>query len=672
MQISTIPPARRPADLQPPTLPPPAMRHLRVYAFDPQASTRLESTAFSHALISLPWEDGIRPGPVNEYLEVIDYDPVTGLYYDPIDLNDPHILAQHGLAPSEGDPRFHQQMVFAVAMKTIRAFERALGRKVFWSPRWDKEKRTYLPVDKLRIYPHAMREPNAYYSPEKKALLFGYFRAPKNRNGGNLPGGWVFTALSHDIIVHETTHALLDGLHRRYAEPTSPDSLAFHEAFADIVALLLHFTLPEAVRGEIAHRGGRLDGPSLLGDLARQFGEATGHYRALRSGIDDKGPDGEPDPGRLDSLDKPHDRGAILVAAVFDAFVTIYQQRTADLLRLAAVPAGGAARDLHPDLVARLTAEATKAADHVLRMCIRALDYLPPVDVTFGEYLRAIVTADTDLIPEDRLNYRVAVIGAFRRRGIFPDNCISLAPDSLLWEAPDENIDAADLLPATSAAYADFVSPAGDADKSKGKGLPQRIRVNLDLLPAYRRTQSFRQSEKNREEVFKWIYQSDGHDAAWEATLGVHFSVKPDHWRNTIHISAALTKKYGWPAPAVEVHSVRTARRAGPDGQDLRQLVITVTQRRRGFLDAAVQAEQEDDPGGEKPGDFIFRGGATLIVDLRDGRIRYAIRKRIDDDARLMRQRAFLDASGRMSLGFTYKSGDGRHGEPFAVAHRGC
>ena len=33
-------------------------------------------------------------------------------------------------------------------------------------------------MQRLRIYPHALREANAYYSPEKKALLFGYFPAP--------------------------------------------------------------------------------------------------------------------------------------------------------------------------------------------------------------------------------------------------------------------------------------------------------------------------------------------------------------------------------------------------------------------------------------------------------------------------------------------------------------
>jgi serine/threonine protein kinase len=39
-------------------------------------------------------------------------------------LDDPDVLAQDGLAPSEGNPQFHQQMAYAVAMTTIRNFER--------------------------------------------------------------------------------------------------------------------------------------------------------------------------------------------------------------------------------------------------------------------------------------------------------------------------------------------------------------------------------------------------------------------------------------------------------------------------------------------------------------------------------------------------------------------
>ena len=76
--------------------------------------------------------------------------------------------------------------------------------------------------------------------------------------------------------------------------------------------------------------------------------------------------------------------------------------------------------ELHPDLVNRLAQEAAKAAGHVLNMCFRALDYCPPVDLTFGEYLRALITADLDLMPEDEHRYRVAFIEAFRRRGLYP------------------------------------------------------------------------------------------------------------------------------------------------------------------------------------------------------------------------------------------------------------
>ena len=87
----------------------------------------------------------------------------------------------------------------------------------------------------------------------------------------------------------------------------------------------------------------------------------------------------------------------------------------------------------------RLAQEAAKAAGHVLNMCIRALDYCPPVDLTFGEYLRALITADMDLMPEDEHGYRVAFIEAFRRRGIYPRDVRTLSEDSLRWARPGED-----------------------------------------------------------------------------------------------------------------------------------------------------------------------------------------------------------------------------------------
>jgi hypothetical protein len=172
---------------------------------------------------------------------------VSGMAYAPVDLNDKALLAQNGLPPSEGNPKFHQQMVYAIGMQTISFFEKALGRKVLWAPHRppgsggrpyaDKE------VRRLRIYPHALRAANAYYSPAKNALLFGYFPA---ETAGSVPGSMVFTCLSSDIIAHEMTHAILDGLHRRLQEASNGDVRAFHEGFADIVAVFQHSPSPSS------------------------------------------------------------------------------------------------------------------------------------------------------------------------------------------------------------------------------------------------------------------------------------------------------------------------------------------------------------------------------------------------------------------------------------------
>ena len=295
-------------------------------------------------------------------------------------------------------------------------------------------------MKRLRVYPHALREANAYYSPEKKALLFGDSPANAEHPDRYLPGGIVFTCLSHDIITHETTHALLDGMHRRFIEPSNPDTLAFHEAFADIVALFQHFSFPNVLRHQIARNKGNLASRNLLGELAQQFGEAVGNYGALRSAIGEydkttgRWEPHHPYPREYDTETEPHARGAILVAAVFDAFLAIYNSRSADLMRIAGnATSSHPGSNLSPDLVNRLADEAAKSAQHVLNVCIRALDYCPPVDINFGDYLRAIITADLDLVPDDDRGYRIAFIEAFRRRGIYPRNVKGLSVESLRW-----------------------------------------------------------------------------------------------------------------------------------------------------------------------------------------------------------------------------------------------
>jgi hypothetical protein len=132
---------------------------------------------------------------------------------------------------------------------------------------------------------------------------------------------------------------------------------------------------------------------------------------------------------------EPHTRGSILVAAVFDAFFSVYSNQIRDLIRIATGGTGNLPdADLHPDLVNRVATEASRIAQSVLTACIRAFDYLPPVDITFGDYLRALVTADFESSPQDETGLRAALIDAFHRRGINLENVRSRAEESMRWE----------------------------------------------------------------------------------------------------------------------------------------------------------------------------------------------------------------------------------------------
>lgn len=628
---ATLPPAAAPAPAQfsgadirrkPPVLRP-ASRPLRVFATDPDDSARLATSFVNIATISVPWER-VRPGPVGEYLEVVDIDPASGAAYDPVDLEDPRLMAQDGHAPSEGNPQFHQQMVYAVAMRTIRNFEIALGRRALWAERrLHSAEGAFQPapdggyVQRLRIYPHALRARNAYYSPERAALLFGYFVD----QGAAGPPRTVFTCLSHDIVAHETTHALLDGLHRRYQEATNPDVLAFHEAFADIVAIFQHFTFPELLRYEIGRLQGDLGKVSMLSDLARQFGQALHNGPALRRAIDpDAGAAGKPLRTYRDAVE-PHERGALLLASVFDAFVALYTRRTEDLYRLATGGTGilrpGA---IHPDLVARLAEAAAETAQRILTICIRALDYMPPVSPTFGAYLRSIVTADADLAPDHGLGYRVAFAEAFLKRGIYPEDISSVSPDSLLWQAPDG--------PVQSTRLNDFIRS-----------------LDLGSYTQSDRRQAFLSAKRNAAQLHDWLARNL--DAGMADSLGLDF--RPG--RNGAR-------------PRFEVHSVRPARRTTAEGEPRTDVVAVITQRR----------ELPLDPGRPDGPAFTFRGGCTLLLDREydTDPIRYAITHPIWSTTRAERERRYIAQRGLGPNAFYGQAEPGAPAaEPFAAFHAG-
>jgi hypothetical protein len=561
----------------------PAFRPLRIYTLDPSVSDRLGGVA----TVAVPYEK-LEPGPIGALFK-IDPDGVPApLEAGALDLDDPHLLLSSGLAPTPANGRFHLQMVYAVCSLTYAAFRRALGRDIGWAIAPPAEG-----PSRLVVRPFGFRGRNAGYSREAGDLSFGYFKAGREPAGFTVREGLVCTALSHDIIVHETTHALLDGLRSSFLSPTNVDVPAFHEGFADLVALFLHFTYADVVERGIRDARGVLTRGSLLTDLAREFGYArsrAGKAFALRSGVDVEGvaafdsdvpPDGKAGgPLCYDPKLEPHALGSVLVSAVFEAFTTVVRRKTERFFRIAGLDPDALGRvPLGDALVKAIAQEAGDVARQFLDICIRAVDYCPPADMELGEYLRALITADGDLERTDKWGFREALMRSFRRRHVFPHHVQFMTEDAVRWQEPEMPL--------------------------RAPGLAFR-ELRFDGEPGR---------------------PADARELVRQAHALGRFVTDPRYARVFRLLPPGTPLPKGVvQAPPPLVQSVRVTRRAAPDGRILFDLVAEVTQT------CTVQRDGEL---------FEMNGGCTVVLDPQ-GRVRYAIYKRFDSERRRARQQAAM------------------------------
>jgi hypothetical protein len=430
------------------------------------------------------------------------------------------------------------------------------------------------------------------------------------------------------------------------------------------------------LRDQISRTRGNLAGENLLGQLAQQFGAASGRGNALRDalgGIDPatgKWTAHKPDVHRLDGTHEPHDRGAILVAAVFGAFIKVYKARTADLYRIATEGTGVLREgDIHPDLAGRLADEAARCASYVLQICIRAIDYCPPVGITFGDYLRAIVTADYDLNPDDPSGYRLAFVESFRQWGISPKNMRSMSVESLLWPTGDQameeyrvTMDNAEMneLVTKDRAVHDLDQP-GSPSWRRG----QKLRLQPWNLEGDR-YRTWEGVEKNSAALWAWLVKGPGKKLA--PAIGIVLDGAARDKRSIFRSRA--TGEF-----AVEVHSVRTALRRTTRGATVPDLVVEITQRRRGYHDADTQRDVDKGKVSLKDGDsgdFRYRAGCTLLIDPQTMSVRRVIRTAgtIDDDDQLERVRRFLTGELEPTNAFDKARAAMTVREPFAMLHR--
>src|SRR5262249_10785894 len=142
---------------------------------------------------------------------------------------------------------------------------------------------------------------------------------------------------------------------------------------------------------------------SALLALAQQFGsEVSG----VRNGVLRRSAVLKPSRDYISKPEfaEPHRRGELLVAAMMNAFLHVWVSRL---------------EARHGRY--RIVEEGACAADHLLTMSIRAIDYCPPTDIEFRDFLSALLTADTELRPNDgKYHYRRILLKSFADYGIKP------------------------------------------------------------------------------------------------------------------------------------------------------------------------------------------------------------------------------------------------------------
>lgn len=356
-------------------------------------------------------------GPVSRRVAVIDLDPDTGAVMEGARFVPPKGRTQGRYEiKSELDldaTDFKQVSVFTAVMKMMSIFETpdVLGRKLRWA--FDGEQ--------LLVVPQAGKMANAFYHRDSRSLQFFFVDDPDKS------GKLVFTCLSPDIVAHETTHAILDGIAPDLYNATSPQSLAIHEAVADLGAVMLAVRTDRLLRQVMLETGGDIRKAGAFNKVAEQFGTALyGEGRPLRDLFNDASFE---NPGDLD-LNEPHDLSTVLTGAVYALLVAEYEEiRQKEYERRHAEETtkreqgGLAALTDKEKAVIRFSVSGRAlfmASEKFKRIVFRALDYLPPGEISFADYGNAMIAADIYSNPDDP-EPREFIKKEFRRRGIVAD-----------------------------------------------------------------------------------------------------------------------------------------------------------------------------------------------------------------------------------------------------------
>jgi len=365
--------------------------------------------------IAVRLEENMGDGPTSSRVAVVDFnadtqalgkpvawDPAEGWFHTPKDKNDwlpnpPKVpkniddpqevkdaekyreVYQEFIRKTLKNPYFHQVNVWAVVERVLEFYQEpsALGRPVPWG----------FDGNRLLIVPHAGFGENAFYDRRSKSLQFYYFGDQQSPR---------YTCLSHDIIAHETGHAILDGVRPMYNQLSSLQTAAFHEFIGDLTAILLAL-FNNDIRRFVNGRSEVLKDAKVVADLAKEFGIEVEGRDYLRSAFNSL----KMDDAEIKNSLTPHTVSQVMTGAMWEILTMIADKHMAKNEKGQKVTPGQAL---------------WWAVDRFRRIALQPLDLCPPCDIQLIDYAKAVIHNDILTNPVDEQGYRPAMLEIFHRR----------------------------------------------------------------------------------------------------------------------------------------------------------------------------------------------------------------------------------------------------------------
>jgi len=328
-------------------------------------------------------------GPVAARVAVVDRDAKTGQLANPVKWQQKKLTGSYSTSPPTdiSSPEGIAVSVFGIVLETLQFAEQndVLGHKVKWA----------FDSPQLLVVPRAGIWNNAYYDRLSQSLQCFSFTGPDNV--------MVHTALSRDIVAHETGHAILDGIVPALYDALTPQTLGLHEAIGDFTAIIMALR-SRCIRDWLMREHfEKLTGSTPVSQLANEFGQGLGLNRPLRDAYNSL--------TMKDVTNEPHDLCPVLTGALWSAMVQMHQNILDETRKQSQRGEEGA-----------VGIALRKSAYRIGRILFRALDFLVPAEATFADYCRAVLRSDEQAYPEDKTGYRDVLKKEFIKRGIVNDD----------------------------------------------------------------------------------------------------------------------------------------------------------------------------------------------------------------------------------------------------------